>query len=95
MQPGSALSKCSRAVLNSSPISPKRSSQVRKVYFSLVVCVLVRLAQRWLSWLQDEGVAKALGKANAARIAQDGDRQVQMDAMDAHYWQLLTSSSST
>lgn len=53
------------------------------------------LAQRWLSWLQDEGVAKALGKANAARIAQDGDRQVQMDAMDAHYWQLLTSSSST
>ena len=37
MQPGSALSKCSRAVLNSSPISPKRSSHVRKVYFSLVV----------------------------------------------------------
>ena len=35
--------------LNSSPISPSRRSQVRKVYFSFSDWVLVRMARCWIS----------------------------------------------
>lgn len=34
---------------NSSPMSPRRSSQVRNVYFSLVVWVFLLLAHAWFS----------------------------------------------
>lgn len=47
------------------------------------------LAQRWLACLQDDALAQRLGAQNAARIARDGDRRVQMDAMDALYRRLL------
>ena len=38
-----------RAVLNSSPIIPSLNSQVRNVYFSLVLAVLTRLAHFWFN----------------------------------------------
>lgn len=47
------------------------------------------LAARWLALLQDDGRAAALGAANAERIARDGDRRVQMDAIDAACRRLL------
>ncbi|MGE4377590.1 MAG: glycosyltransferase [Burkholderiaceae bacterium] len=47
------------------------------------------LTQRWLACLQDDAQAQQLGAHNAARIARDGDRRVQMDAMDALYRRLL------
>lgn len=43
----------------------------------------------WIKLLRDDGLAAALGAANAERIAQDGDRRVQMDAMDESYRKLL------
>lgn len=48
------------------------------------------LANRWSALLQDDARAAALGAANAARIARDGDRRVQMDVMDAAYRKLLS-----
>ena len=47
------------------------------------------LAARWTALLQDDAGAARQGAANAARIARDGDRRVQMDAVDALYRQLL------
>ncbi len=51
------------------------------------------LADRWLSLLLDDNEAAYLGDMNAKRIAQDGDRRAQMDAMDQHYRQLLGTSA--
>jgi glycosyltransferase involved in cell wall biosynthesis len=50
------------------------------------------LAARWLALLQDDAYAAALGQRNAERIAEHGDRRVQMDAMDAAYRRLLGES---
>ena len=50
------------------------------------------LAARWLALLQDDARAADLGARNAERIAQDGDRRVQMDAMDAAYRRLLAQA---
>ena len=47
------------------------------------------LAERWQALLADDAKARAVGQANAERIAQDGDRRAQMDAMDALYRRLL------
>ncbi|HOK11983.1 MAG TPA: glycosyltransferase, partial [Ottowia sp.] len=47
------------------------------------------LAARWLALLRDDTRAAAWGAENAERIARDGDRRVQMDAMDALYRRLL------
>ena len=47
------------------------------------------LAARWQALLDDDASAAALGARNAERIAQSGDRRVQMDAMDAAYRRLL------
>ena len=49
------------------------------------------LAARWLALLDDDAQAAELGARNAERIARDGDRRAQMDAMDAAYRQLLPS----
>ncbi|MBH1962841.1 MAG: glycosyltransferase [Comamonadaceae bacterium] len=49
------------------------------------------LAQKWLSLMNDGDRAAYLGQSNAERIAIDGDRRAQMDAMDQLYRQLLTS----
>ncbi len=48
------------------------------------------LAQCWAGLLGDDGRCAALGARNADRIARDGDRRVQMDAVDAAYRRLLT-----
>lgn len=47
------------------------------------------LAQCWVSLLQADARCAALGARNAERIARDGDRRVQMDAVDAAYRRLL------
>jgi glycosyltransferase involved in cell wall biosynthesis len=47
------------------------------------------LAARWLALLNNDARAAALGARNAERIARDGDRRVQMDAMDQLYRELL------
>jgi len=47
------------------------------------------LAARWLALLNDEAEAAALGARNAERIARDGDRGAQMDAVDRLYRGLL------
>jgi glycosyltransferase involved in cell wall biosynthesis len=47
------------------------------------------LAVRWLALLNDDAQAAAQGARNAERIARDGDRRVQMDAMDRLYRSLL------
>lgn len=47
------------------------------------------LAERWLHLLNDDAACARLGAQNAARIARDGDRRAQMDAMDAAYRRLL------
>lgn len=50
------------------------------------------LAARWLALLRDDARAAALGAHNAQRIAREGERRVQMDAMDAAYRQLLAEA---
>ena len=50
------------------------------------------LAARWLALLRDDARAAALGARNAERIAREGDRRVQMDAMDAAYRRLLAEA---
>ena len=50
------------------------------------------LAARWLALLGDDARAAALGARNAERIAREGDRRVQMDAMDAAYRRLLAEA---
>ena len=50
------------------------------------------LAEQWQMLMQDESRAAALGTANAARIAAEGDRRAQMDAMDACYRRLLAEA---
>ncbi len=52
------------------------------------------LAARWLDLLQDDARAADLGTRNAERIAQDGDRRVQMDAVDTAYRQLLAQDAA-
>jgi glycosyltransferase involved in cell wall biosynthesis len=47
------------------------------------------LATRWLALLNDDAQAAALGASNAGRIARDGDRKAQMDAVDRLYRGLL------
>jgi len=47
------------------------------------------LAARWLALCSDEAQAAAQGARNAERIAADGDRRVQMDAVDRLYRGLL------
>ena len=47
------------------------------------------LAQCWAGLLRDDARCAALGARNADRIALDGDRRVQMDAVDAAYRHLL------
>lgn len=51
------------------------------------------LAQRWLSLTEDQEHAAILGGCNADRIALEGDRQTQMNAMDRLYRQLLESGA--
>ena len=50
------------------------------------------LAACWLALLQDDARAAVLGARNAERIVQDGDRRVQMDAMDAACRRLLAQA---
>lgn len=52
------------------------------------------LAGRWLALLRDDAAAQRLALANVARIAEDGDRRAQMDAMDRLYRQLLRQRSA-
>ena len=47
------------------------------------------LAATWRNLIDDDARCAALGAKNAERIARDGDRRVQMDAMDAAYRRLL------
>ena len=47
------------------------------------------LAARWGALLDDDARAAEQGARNAERIARDGDRRAQMDAMDALYRDLL------
>ena len=47
------------------------------------------LARAWSELLADEALARQAGARNAERIARDGDRRVQMDAVDALYRRLL------
>ena len=51
------------------------------------------LAARWVQLLQNDEQAGALGARNAERIDRDGDRRVQMDAMDAAYRRLLSEAA--
>lgn len=51
------------------------------------------LAVRWLALLDDDTQAAELGARNAQRIARDGDRRAQMDAMDAAYRRLLQETA--
>ena len=51
------------------------------------------LARVWGGLIDDEALAQQMGADNAEHIAQDGDRRVQMDAMDALYRQLLASKA--
>ncbi|WP_028603061.1 glycosyltransferase [Ottowia thiooxydans] len=48
-----------------------------------------RLAERWLALMQDGEHAAELGLRNAERIAFEGDRRTQMNAVDQLYRQLL------
>ena len=47
------------------------------------------LAQCWAGLLRDDARCAVLGARNAERIARDGDRRAQMDAVDAAYRRLL------
>jgi glycosyltransferase involved in cell wall biosynthesis len=47
------------------------------------------LAATWLRLIDDDAHCAAIGAANAERIRRDGDRAVQMDAVDRLYHQLL------
>ena len=47
------------------------------------------LAHAWGGLIDDEVIARQMGKDNAERIAHDGDRRAQMDAMDSIYRRLL------
>lgn len=58
-----------------------------------VPALAAALAARWLALAQDEAAAAAQGQANARRIAQDGDRRTQMDAIHAAYCRLLAASA--
>lgn len=51
------------------------------------------LAVRWLALVQDDALAERQGQANAARIAADGDRRTQMDAVDAACRRLLSGAT--
>lgn len=51
------------------------------------------LAERWLALACDDELSASLGSRNAHRIALEGDRQAQMNAMDNLYRQLLESGS--
>lgn len=51
----------------------------------------VALARTWDGLIDDEARAQAAGAQNAARIARDGDRSVQMDAVDRLYRQLIAA----
>ena len=52
------------------------------------------LAQCWADLLCDDARCAALGARNAERIARDGDRRVQMDAVDAAYRRLLVEHAA-
>ena len=54
---------------------------------------VVALARGWSGLIGDGALAQRMGRDNAERIAQGGDRRVQMDAMDALYRQLLASKA--
>ena len=54
---------------------------------------VVALARGWSGLIGDGALAQHMGRDNAERIAQGGDRRVQMDAMDALYRQLLASKA--
>lgn len=47
------------------------------------------LARVWGGLIDDEAQAREVGARNAARIAQEGDRRVQMDAVDRLYRELI------
>ena len=52
------------------------------------------LAARWLALLSNDDEATALAQGNAERIARQGDRRAQMDAMDRLYRELLRGGST-
>ncbi len=52
------------------------------------------LARVWAGLMDGEARARSAGADNAARIARDGDRRVQMDAVDQLYRQLLAGRSA-
>ncbi|MDO5623956.1 MAG: glycosyltransferase [Pseudomonadota bacterium] len=51
------------------------------------------LARAWAALMDDEARAAQAGALNAERIAQDGDRRVQMDAADQLYRRLIAARS--
>ncbi|QTD43840.1 glycosyltransferase [Ottowia testudinis] len=50
------------------------------------------LARVWKALIDDEALARQWGDHNAERIARDGDRRVQMDAVDSMYRRLLAEA---
>lgn len=53
-----------------------------------------RLAACWLDLLNDDARAAAAGQRNAERMALEGDRRVQMDAVDALYRRLVREAQA-